>query len=152
MTSVAVNTRTHSVTYVADNILKSFKDILRLSGLDPSGLVAGYESKMRALRTWLSPGDLDAVNLEVFDPDTGTLIIRWDLDIVYGWSADDGSFWTDTDKFKYSIRKAGVAPKPPATGCCCKPIRAVQMWMVGRGIISLHRRHGGRKSRLNDRT
>ncbi|MGD9658907.1 MAG: HORMA domain containing protein, partial [Methylocystis sp.] len=25
MTSVTVNTRTHSVTYVADNILKSFK-------------------------------------------------------------------------------------------------------------------------------
>ena len=36
MTSVAVNTYTHSVTYVADNILKSMKDIVRLSGLDPA--------------------------------------------------------------------------------------------------------------------
>ncbi len=36
MTSVGVNTYTHSVTYVADNIMKSFKDIIRLSGLDPS--------------------------------------------------------------------------------------------------------------------
>jgi hypothetical protein len=32
MTSVVVNTYTHSVTYVADNILKSMKDIIRLSG------------------------------------------------------------------------------------------------------------------------
>ena len=42
MTSVAVNTYTHSVTYVADNILKSFKDIVRLSGLDPGKLVADW--------------------------------------------------------------------------------------------------------------
>jgi hypothetical protein len=32
MTSVIVNTYTHSVTYVADNILKSIKEIVRLSG------------------------------------------------------------------------------------------------------------------------
>jgi hypothetical protein len=38
MTSVAVNTYTHSVVYVADNILKSMKDIIRLSGLDPTNL------------------------------------------------------------------------------------------------------------------
>jgi Bacterial HORMA domain 2 len=41
MTSVAVYSYTHSVTYVADNILKSFKDIIRLSGLDPSNLGGG---------------------------------------------------------------------------------------------------------------
>jgi hypothetical protein len=57
MTSVAVNTYTHSVTYVADNILKSLKDIVRLSGLDPSKLVDGWESNMLALRTWLDSGD-----------------------------------------------------------------------------------------------
>ena len=39
MTSVAVNTYTYSVTYVADNILKSMKDIIRLSGLDPTNMV-----------------------------------------------------------------------------------------------------------------
>ena len=53
MTSVAVYTYTHSVTYVADNILKSFKDIIRLSGLIPASLVASWDSNMRALRTWL---------------------------------------------------------------------------------------------------
>ena len=35
MSAVAVYSYTQSVTYVADNILKSLKDIIRLSGLDP---------------------------------------------------------------------------------------------------------------------
>ena len=97
MTTVTVNTYTHSVTYVADNILKSLKDIIRLSGLDPSKLVNSWESNMLALRTWLSTGDLECVVLEIFNPGTGALVLRWDIDIVYG-------------QLKYAIRKAGLAP------------------------------------------
>tara|TARA_R110002072_G_scaffold91255_9_gene203561 strand:- start:487 stop:984 length:498 start_codon:yes stop_codon:yes gene_type:complete len=109
MTTVAVNTYTHSVTYVADNILKSFKDIIRMSGLNPGTLVADWQTNMRALKTWLDTGDLEKVVLEVFNPSTGALIVRWDIDIVYGWSGD-GGFWTDTEQLKYHIRKAGLAP------------------------------------------
>jgi len=86
MTTVTVNTYTHSVVYVADNILKSLKDIIREVGLDPSKLMGDYETNMRALRSWLSSQDLRQVNLEIFDPDTDALITRWDLDIAYGWS------------------------------------------------------------------
>lgn len=111
MTSVIVNTYTHSVTYVADNILKSIKDIVRLSGLDPSNLVDSWQSTMLALRTWLTSGHLEQIVLEIIHPNTDVLIRRWDIDVVYGWSASgDGSFWTDTDQLKYHIRKAGVAP------------------------------------------
>lgn len=110
MTTVTVNTYTHSVVYVADNILKSLKDIIREVGLDPSNLMNGWESNMRALRTWLSSEDLRQVHLEIYDPGTDALITRWDLNIAYGWSADDGSFWTDTDQLKYAIRKAGAVP------------------------------------------
>lgn len=110
MTRVAVNTYTHSVTYLADNILKSFKDVIRLSGLDPSRLAADWETNMRALKTWLGTGDLERVVLEVFNPRTGALIVRWDIDVVYNWSSGDGSFWTDTEQLKYHIRKAGMAP------------------------------------------
>ena len=53
MTSVAVNTYTHSVTYLVDNILKSLKDIIRESGLDPSNFISGWGSNKRALTTWL---------------------------------------------------------------------------------------------------
>lgn len=110
MTSVAVNTYTHSVTYLADNILKSFKDVIRLSGLDPGKLAADWETNMLALKTWLGTGDLERVVLEVFNPKTGALIVRWDIDVVYNWSSGDGSFWTDTEQLKYHIRKAGLAP------------------------------------------
>jgi hypothetical protein len=109
MTTVAVYSYTHSVTYVADNILKSFKDIIRLSGLDPTNVVESWDSKMLALRTWLASGHLETVVLEVFDPSTDSLIGRWDIDVVYG-AAGDGSFWTDTDQIKYHIRKAGLWP------------------------------------------
>ncbi len=109
MTSVAVNTYTHSVTYVADNILKSFKDIIRLSGLSPAKFVNDWETNMRAMKAWLGTGDLERVVLEVFNPKTGALIVRWDIDISYGWTGD-GTFYTDTEQIRYHIRKAGVAP------------------------------------------
>jgi Bacterial HORMA domain 2 len=110
MTSVAVNTYTHSVTYVADNILRSLKDIIRLSGLNPAAFAGNWETNMLAVKTWLYSGDLETVKLEIYNPTTGALIFRWDIDISYGWSEGDGNFWTDTEQLKYHIRKAGLAP------------------------------------------
>ncbi|WP_418609522.1 HORMA domain containing protein [Gluconobacter cerinus] len=110
MTNVAVNTYTHSVTYVADNILKSLKDIIRLVGLDPTEFVGDWELHMRGVQTWLNTGDLETVKLEIYNPSTDALIFRWDIDIAYGWSGGDGSFWTDTEQLKYAIKKAGLVP------------------------------------------
>ncbi|MGE5562435.1 MAG: HORMA domain containing protein [Bacillota bacterium] len=109
MTTVAVNTYTQSVTFVADNILKSLKDIIRLTGLDPSEFVGDWEVSQRGIATWLESQHLEKVILEIFNPVTNELIVRWDMDIVYGWSGD-GGFFADTDQLKFHIRKAGVAP------------------------------------------
>lgn len=111
MTSVAVNTYTHSVVYVADNILRSLKDIIRLSGLDPSQLANDWDVNMRGIQTWLASGDLRSVILEIFDPKTDALVGRWDIDVVYSTGFnDDGQFWTDTDQIRYAVRKAGLMP------------------------------------------
>jgi len=111
MTTVTVNTYTHSVTYVADNILKSLKDILVLSGLDPTNMTDSWQTKLLGIKTWLQSGHLERVSLEIFDPRDDELILRWDLEVVYGWSASgDGNFYTDTDLFKYHIRKTGLIP------------------------------------------
>lgn len=110
MTNVTVNTYTHSVIYVSDNILKSLKDIIRLVGLDPSEFVGDWELHMRGIQAWLNTGDLETVKLEIYNPKTDALIFRWDIDIAYGWSGGDGSFWTDTEQLKYAIRKAGLVP------------------------------------------
>lgn len=109
MTNVVVNTYTHSVTYLADNILRSLKDIICESGLNPSNFFSDWESNNRAMSTWLDSQDLKRVILEVYNPITDALVIRWDIDISYDWSGD-GVFWTDTEQLKYHLRKAGVAP------------------------------------------
>lgn len=111
MSSVAVYSYTQSVTYVADNILKSIKDIIRLSGLDPMNFVEQWSSNLLAMKAWLESGHLERVVLEVFDPQNDALITRWDIDVIYKWSSGDGTFWTDTDQLKYAIRKAGVLPE-----------------------------------------
>lgn len=110
MTSVAVNTYTHSVTYVADNILKSLKDIIRLSGLNPAEFVGDWALNMRAVEAWLHSGDLESAKLEIFDPKTDALITLWEISISYGWSGGDGNFYTDTDQLRYAIQKHGIAP------------------------------------------
>lgn len=111
MTTVSVNTFTHSATYVADNILKSLKDIIKLSGLDPDKFAENWEVNKRGIRSWLDTGDLESVGLEIYDPATDKLIFRWDIEIVYAWTGSgDGLFWTDTDQLKYAIKKAGLVP------------------------------------------
>lgn len=110
MTTVSAYSYTHSVTYVADNVLKSLKDIIRLSGMDPTKFTNGWESTHRAIRTWLASEHLEKVVLEVYNPVTNVLVLRWDIDITYQWSSNDGAFYTDTDQLRYHIRKAGVAP------------------------------------------
>lgn len=110
MTSVSAYSYSHSVTYVADNILKSFKDIIRLSGLDPAKFAGDWDVNQRGLRTWLESGHVESVMLEIYHPDTDALITRWDITIEYRWSSGDGSFWTDTVQLRYAILKAGVVP------------------------------------------
>lgn len=109
MTSVAVNTYAHSVTYLADNVLKSLKDIIRESGLNPGNFVSDWSTNKRAMSRWLETQDLRCVVLEIYNPNTNALITRWDIDIRYDWTGN-GEFWTDTTQLKYHLRKAGVAP------------------------------------------
>jgi hypothetical protein len=53
---------------------------------------------------------LEKVILEVYDPKTQGLVIRWDLEIEYGWSDGNGRFWVDTEQLKNAIKKTGVWP------------------------------------------
>jgi hypothetical protein len=108
--SVAVNTYTYSVTYLADNILRSLQDVVRLSGLDPEKIANQWASIQKALTTWMESKHLQKVILEVYDPKTQDLVVRWDLEIEYGWSDSNGRFWVDTEQLKTAIKKAGVWP------------------------------------------
>ena len=110
MTTTITYSRTHSVTYVADNILKSLKDIIRENGMNPAKLVNDTEVIMRGLTTWLDSEYLERITLEIYSPRTNKLITRWDIDVRYDWAFGDATFWTDTEQLKWAIKKAGVAP------------------------------------------
>jgi hypothetical protein len=110
MSAVAVYSYTQSVVYVADNILKSLKDIIRLSGLDPAKLVGDWAVLLRGISTWIESRHLETVTLEIFDPKTDALIKRWDIAVVYTWDISAGTFWTDTEQLKFAIKKAGLSP------------------------------------------
>ena len=108
--SVAVRSYTHAVTYVADNILKSLKDILLYSGLDPANLATDRDVLHRGISAWIESGHLRLIVLEVFDPATNDLVGRWDVKVSYEWTGGDGHFWVDTDLIRFAIKKTGVLP------------------------------------------
>lgn len=106
--SVAVRSYTHSVTYVADNILKSFKDILLYSGLDPGNLANSRDVLHRGISTWIESRHLRKIVLEIHAPSTNRLVGRWDINVSYEATGGDGQFWTDTDAIRFAIKKAGL--------------------------------------------
>lgn len=108
-TKVNVNTYTYSVTYVTQQMIKSLKDIVRMSGLSLEKILDDWDSVELALYTWLGSKHLQKVTLEIYNPSNNALVVRWDIDVNYGYSAgDDGSLWTDPDAIKHAIAKAGA--------------------------------------------
>ena len=110
MSTVSVYSYAHSVSYVTDNILKSLKDIIRLSGLSPERLTDEWASLHRAMSTWITSQHLEQVILEVYNPKTDALVTRWEIDVVYAWDGSAGQFWTDTEQLRYAILKEGLWP------------------------------------------
>lgn len=108
-TAVFVNTRVHAVTHVTEKMIGRLKDIIRLSGLDPTQFVSDRDWIERGIRKWLETEDLEKVVLEVFNPKTDKLVGRWDFEIFYNYSGD-GSLWVDPDLIKYHIAKQGLIP------------------------------------------
>ena len=108
-TNVSVNTYTYSVTYVTQQMMRSIKLILMMSGLSLENLRDGWASVELAINTWLASGDLEKVTIEIYKPASGALVTRWDFEIDYSYStADDGALWADPEAISAAIRKAGA--------------------------------------------
>lgn len=110
MSTVAVYSYSHSVSYVTDNILKSFKDVLVQSGLDPQKLAGDHKVLHAGIKRWIGSEHLEFVTLEIYHPKTDALITRWDITVAYSWSSDAGNFWVDTEALRYAIKKQGLLP------------------------------------------
>jgi hypothetical protein len=110
-TAVSVNTFTHSVTYVTDQILLSIRRIISWSELDPAKFLGNRDVLENGVKTWLRTRDLEQAMLEIIEPITAKLLVRWDIDVRYTSNAnDDGTFWADTDAIKNAIKKCGAVP------------------------------------------
>lgn len=109
-TFVVVNTYTHSVTYVTDNILRCLQDIVRQSGLNPGKISTDWVVLERGIKKWIETKDLEELVLEVYNPKTDELVGRWDFELYYGYTDGSGNFYVDTDQVKYAIMKAGIWP------------------------------------------
>jgi len=110
-THVSVNTYTHTVTYVTQQMIRSLKEIIKWTGLDPNRLFGSWETIESGIFTWLGSRHLQLVTLEIFNPRTDVLIGRWDFELNYSYgSEDDGSMWVDTDAIRYALAKCGAIP------------------------------------------
>ena len=110
MSTVAVYSYAHSTSYVTDNILKSFKDVLVQSGLDPQKLAGDHKILHAGIKRWIETEHLEFVTLEIYHPKTEVLITRWDITVAYSWSSEAGNFWVDADALRYAIKKQGLMP------------------------------------------
>lgn len=110
MTAVSTYSFTHSINYVANNSLKSLKDVIRECGMDPGEFVRNSETILKGIKTWLESGHLKSVMLEIFDPYTGKLTCRADLDFVFEISTSDNIFFVDTEQLKWAIKKTVSIP------------------------------------------
>ena len=109
-TSTFVISYAYTVTYVTTKLLLLLKEIIREIGLDPSKLTNCWESYENAISTWLRNRELERITLEVYDPRTGNLVTRWDIEIQYASVGDGSSLWVDTAAIRYTIIKHGLVP------------------------------------------
>ncbi len=114
MTTVSVNTSAHSTVYVASNLLRGVKQLVRLSGLSTARLVGDWQVLEAGCATWLETRDLRRLVLEVYDtclPYGADLVGRFDFDIDYSYYDDgDGDLWMDPATVEWTVRKNGSYP------------------------------------------
>ncbi|MBN1171297.1 MAG: hypothetical protein JXA67_03905 [Micromonosporaceae bacterium] len=113
-TRVQVNVHVYATTHVATNILKSVRQIVRESGLNPDKIRSLWSVLETGIATWLGSGHLKGLVLEVYDPakPSGTdLVGRFDFTIDYTYyGSGDGDLWLDPDTVSYAVRKNGSYP------------------------------------------
>jgi|SRR2546428_4919414 len=105
--------RTHTVTFVADNMRNVLGYIIREAGLDPSNLSDDWIVIGRGVRTWLETRDLLEITLEFYWPGSDSATGRWDFPINYDGSGVDDDMWVDKEHLRRTVAKA----VPPPLGC-----------------------------------
>lgn len=105
--------RTHSVTFLSDNLLNTLREVIRENGLSPEKLMQDRDTIARGMRTWLFSGHLTNVIVEFFRPGASAADARWEFPVGYSGSGVDDDMWLDKNYLRQLIAKA----KRPALDC-----------------------------------
>lgn len=102
--------RTHTATFVSDNIRNVVRDIIREGGLNPTKLMDDWQTVGPAIKTWLESGHLKKIVIEFYVEGSSKVSARWDFPITYDGSGVDDDMWVSKDV----IRTIAKASKPPS--------------------------------------
>ncbi len=106
--------RTHSVTFLADNMRNALRDVILENGLSPTELMREWDSWIKAaVKAWLDSGHLRTIVIEFFKPGNSAASARWDFPIRYTGSGADDDMWMDKAYLRQLIAKAAK----PAVDC-----------------------------------
>ena len=104
---------THSITFMADNLLNLLRDLVRENGLSPAKLMGDRDDLARAIVSWLESGHLTKVVIEFYKPGALTADARWDFPVAYTGSGVEDDMWRDKNYLRQLIAKA----KRPSSDC-----------------------------------
>lgn len=105
--------RTHSITFLTDNLLNILRELIRENGLSPERLMQDRTTIARGIRIWATSGHLTTVIVEFCRPGATVVDARWDLPVTYSGSGVDDDMWLDKNYLRQLIAKA----KRPSADC-----------------------------------
>ncbi len=105
--------RTHSITFLSDNLLNTLREVIRENGLSPEKLMQDRDVITNGMRTWLNSGHLTQVVVEFYRPGATTADARWEFPVGYSGSGVEDDMWLDKSYLKQLIAKA----KRPSSEC-----------------------------------
>lgn len=102
----SVDVKARSCTYLVNEINRIFYEAIQAGGLDPSEYANNQETVEAGLRTWLTTRHLETAYLEIFDPATGRVATRIDLNIAYSGTGEE-AYHTAIEEVRAAISQAG---------------------------------------------
>lgn len=98
--------RTHSITFLSDNLRNTLRDVIWEYGISPNKLMQDWATTERGIKAWLETGHLKSVVVEFFKPGSSVVSARWDFPAGYEGSGADDDMWTDKAYLRQLIAKS----------------------------------------------
>lgn len=105
-THTSTYARTHSITFLSDNLRNTLRDVIRENGLDPDKLIQNWVTIERGIRTWTESGHLTNIIVEFYRSGDREVTARWEFPISHSGSGVDDDMWLDRGYLLQLIAKA----------------------------------------------